>query len=50
MSRLSDLFRDPFVANAFRRADRDNGDSMMIPRDPRPLAPQDAEVAYVAAC
>ena len=29
-SRLSSLFRDPLVADAFRRAERDNGEAFAI--------------------
>lgn len=47
---LHTLFRDPFVSAAFWRAGRDSGDTLVVPTTPRPVAPQGAEVAYVAAC
>lgn len=46
---LSDMFRDPVVAKAFRRAERDDGESFAIPAPVRPQAPQGAEVQYEAA-
>jgi len=30
---LSTLFRDPFVARAFRRAERDSGQAFAVPAD-----------------
>lgn len=32
--KLSDLIRDPYVAAAFRRAERDNGNAVAVP-DPK---------------
>jgi hypothetical protein len=38
MVRLSTIIRDPFVATAFRRAERDAGDAPVeVPCAPRPL-------------
>jgi hypothetical protein len=48
---LSPIFSDPFVANAFRRAERDNGDTFAdVPVRPITLAggaaePMEAEYA-----
>jgi hypothetical protein len=42
--RLSTIIRDPFVATAFRRAERDADDAPVeVPREPRPLAGGAAE-------
>jgi hypothetical protein len=43
-SRLSSLFRDPLVADAFRRAERDNGKAFaIVPVRPITLAGGAAE-------
>ena len=43
-SRLSSLFRDPLVRNAFERAERDNGNAFaVIPSNPVTLAGGAAE-------
>lgn len=34
---LSALFRDPFVATAFRRAERDNGSIVAVPAPKSPV-------------
>lgn len=41
---LSTLFRDPAVAAAFRRAERDNGEAFAVPAPVKPLLPHGAEV------
>lgn len=34
---LSSLIRDPFVASAFRRAERDNGSAVCVPGPKAPV-------------
>lgn len=49
MTRLSKLFRDPDVARAFERAERDNGDGLTIPAPVHPVAPKSGEVCHEPA-
>lgn len=37
MIKLSELIRDPFVAAAFRRAERDGGSAMAVPAPKGPV-------------
>ncbi len=46
---LSRLFRDPFVARAFERAERDNGSAFAVPTQPKPVLPNSAAKQLVAS-
>lgn len=51
-TRLSRLFRDPYLRAAFERADRDRGEPMLVPaKNPRPVlqggAAEKREAAHV---
>lgn len=48
MIRLSDLFRDPRIASAFRRAERDNGEAFAVPEAPKPVSPMGAFIGEPA--
>lgn len=45
---ISDLFRDPRIAKAFRRAERDNGNAFAVPTAPKPVSPLGALVEELA--
>ena len=47
---LSDLFRDPRIASAFHRAERDNdnGAAFAVPTPKQPVSPMGAFVAEMA--
>lgn len=45
---ISDLFRDPRIAKAFRRAERDNGNAFAVPTVPKPVSPLGALVGESA--